>query len=195
MAIIHAAGDWDSGEVVAVRMVSGRKQIEDIKRIAGLQEATLSFEEKQQIEQRRAQAAERKDLLRAQAERKRHEASELQSKLARRRAREQMQDDCMETEAISQRVVTTEPMALVESLDQRGNSFSTAPTQNIQAAVVVPPTQEPRSTQRTHEPVSVKEHEVAADGVSLVEDAFAQSVAVHESSRQVQPENQCCNLQ
>ncbi|CAE7446502.1 unnamed protein product, partial [Symbiodinium microadriaticum] len=175
MAIIHAAGDWDSGEVVAVRMVSGRKQIEDIKRIAGLQEATLSFEEKQQIEQRRAQAAERKDLLRAQAERKRHEASELQSKLARRRAREQMQDDCMETEAISQRVVTTEPMALVESLDQRGNSFSTAPTQNIQAAVVVPPTQEPRSTQRTHEPVSVKEHEVAADGVSLVEDAFAQS--------------------
>jgi len=195
MAIIQAAGDWDSGEVVAVRMVSGRRQIEDIKRIAGLQETTLSCEEKQEIEQRRAQAAERKDLLRAQAERKRHEASELQSKLARRRAREQMQNDCMENEEVSQRVVTTEPVALVESIDQRGNSFCTAPTQNSQAAVAVPSTQEPCSTKRTHEPVSVKEREVAADGVSLVEGAFAQSVAGRESSRQAQPENQCCNLQ
>eukprot|EP00439_Symbiodinium_sp_Y106_P045967 s3564_g5.t2 len=157
-------------------MVSGRRQIEDIKRIAGLQETTLSCEEKQEIEQRRAQAAERKDLLRAQAERKRHEASELQSKLARRRAREQMQNDCMENEEVSQRVVTTEPVALVESIDQRGNSFCTAPTQNSQAAVAVPSTQEPCSTKRTHEPVSVKEREVAADGVSLVEGAFAQSV-------------------
>ena len=92
MAIIQAAGDWDAGEVLPIGMASGKRQREDLQHLASLQEKVLSPQEKVDIEQRRTEAAERRDALQAQAESNRQKASELEAKLARRRALEALED-------------------------------------------------------------------------------------------------------
>ena len=185
MSIIQAVGEWDSGEVVAVGMVSGRRQIEDMKRIAGLQETTLSHEEKREIERRRAQAAERKDLLRTQAERSRQEATELQSKLARRRALEQADDAKKEAEdTLLQQLSASNTRTPGITSVEPGTDTATMPV-DPESCSGVRNSEEAKAS-------GTKESEAVADvSITLGEEPFAQSL----QTGQAPPENPCCNVQ
>jgi len=86
--MIQAAGSWDDGEIVAVRMSSGRAQEEESRRLAALGARELENGEKHEIQRRRADSIERRRSSSLEAERRKKGGDELAAKLAKRRAAE-----------------------------------------------------------------------------------------------------------
>lgn len=82
--MIQPLGPADGGEVMSMRMLSGKAQLEEARRQASLQTCKLTSEEKAEIQRRRSVSSERRrsvELLQATASGR----DELQAKLARRR--------------------------------------------------------------------------------------------------------------
>ena len=186
MAFIQAAGDWDAGEVIHPRMISGCQQIEDIKRIAALQTSPLTLEEREQIQLRRAQAAERKDLLRAQAESSHRNGeikNELQAKLAqRRRALE---------ESVSKNPEITAPLQFTEELhpgSMQGQKFQQG---HGPACKKHSP-----SDQANQAVCSTKACKASAEvGISSAEEVLAHPSWNVDLEGQTSSEHCCCSLQ
>lgn len=84
--MIQFAGDVDSGTNVSMGMVHGKIQLEERRRQAALQTRSLDEREREDIQRRRTRSSERFNEASKEAETRVDAASELQAKLARRRA-------------------------------------------------------------------------------------------------------------